>query len=117
LLEKKGVRGLPMHPIHSKRIEPILKEKMVLVADSLLASVVTGHFSLLTDLSIDTALVPKSCRSYLINGVFEKAFQAELESLSQRWPQLEIHNLQGGHSVNLDCPHEFNNIVTNCLKN
>lgn len=117
LLEKKGVRGLPMHPIHSKRIEPILKEKMVVAADSLSKSVVIGHFSMLTDLSVNAALMPKLCRSYLINGVFEKAFQAEVESISQRWPHLEIHNLQGGHSVNLDCPQEFNEKVINCLKN
>lgn len=116
LLTEKGVRGLPMHPIHSTRIETILKGKMVKVADAVPLSAVLGHFSLLKNLSTDTRLNKVFCPVLLTNGIFEKEFQTVVEFLKLDWPELEIKNLTAGHSVNLDSPQEFNSEVLNWLR-
>ena len=44
----------------------------------------------------------------LANGVFEKAFQPEVARLRARYPLLEITDLEGGHSVNIEAAPEFN---------
>ncbi len=114
-LATKGVRGLPMHPVHATRINSDLKGKMVVLADALVDSVVLGHFSMLNELTINTDLMPRSCASFLLNGVFEKKFQAVVASLQLCWPELVINTLSGGHSVNLDCSKEFDRQVISCL--
>ncbi len=113
LLAEKGVRGLPVHPIHATRIEKVLKDKMVRVADAIPLSVVFGHFSMLESLSIDTKLRPVLCPSLLMNGKFEKGFQPIVASLKMHWPALTVKDLPAGHSVNLDCSQEFNVEVLN----
>ena len=115
LLTEKGVRGLPVHPIHSTRIETVLKDKMVKVADAIPLSAVFGHINMLKDISIDTKLRPVLCPSLLMNGIFEKEFQAIVASLKIHWPALAVKNLPAGHSVNLDCSQEFNAEVLNWL--
>jgi len=116
LLAQKGVRGLPVHPIHSTRIEKALKDKMVKVADAIPLSAVFGHLNMLGSLSIDTKARPVSCPSLLINGTFEKSFQAVVASLKMDWPALAVKDLPGGHSVNLDCSEAFNIEVLNWLE-
>ena len=44
----------------------------------------------------------------LTNGVYEKSFQADLQSLLQRYPDLQVTDLPGGHSVNIEAADEFN---------
>ena len=44
----------------------------------------------------------------LANGVFERPFQREVAKLRARYPALEVVDLEGGHSVNIEAAADFN---------
>lgn len=43
----------------------------------------------------------------LINGRYERAFQDDRMELAELWQRLEIVDLEGGHSVNIENPEAF----------
>jgi 2-succinyl-6-hydroxy-2,4-cyclohexadiene-1-carboxylate synthase len=124
LVEEKGVRGLPMHPCHGKRLEPALRRKMVTSADNIAREVVIGHLGMMEQLSLspkitldkDPCVSDIDCPVYLANGIYESEFQHAVKRLPIMWPRLHISNMEGGHSVNLDCPKEFNQLAIDSLK-
>ena len=51
----------------------------------------------------------------LTNGRFEKSFQADAAALRERYPDLEVVDLEGGHSVNIEAASEFDAAVLKFL--
>lgn len=43
----------------------------------------------------------------LINGRHERLFQDYRVRVAQAWPELEVVDIDGGHSVNVENPSEF----------
>lgn len=105
------LRALPYHPIHAKRFPEDLKAKMVAIADHMnpyvLQQVITNRPLISSVDDLHTLTVPAT----LINGRFERAFQPCVDLATQALPELEIVNLDGGHSVNVEAPDAFDDAV------
>lgn len=112
---RESVRNLPYHPSNAKRIPSELKDKMVQVADAMPMAVFrhlrTGGPWDSTD-DLDRLTMP----TLLINGRFEKVFQPCVQQARAGIADLRVVNLDGGHSVNIDQPEQFNRAVIDFIR-
>ena len=109
------LRNLPYHPIHARRFPEHVKDALVNKADAMTQDAVRlgGHLGGRLN-SIE--LIGKLNRPLLItNGVYEKSFQKDIENLKTKYPYLEVVDLEGGHSVNIEAAEGFNKAVANFL--
>lgn len=109
-LTKERIRSMPYHPRHSKRLPADLQAKMIKVADEMPHTVFRylrsgGPWDSTEDL--DQLKVP----TLLVNGRFEKAFQPCVGEAERLIPDIRTVHLDGGHSVNIDQPEQFNQAV------
>ena len=110
--EQVEPRSLPYHPCHARRFPEELKGRMEAAADrvsprALWASISgtgpgVGCRDRASELSVPTLLV---------NGRFEKAFQGDRDHAGATIPGIEIVDLDGGHSVNVEAPDAFDRAV------
>lgn len=111
-----AIRRMTYHPCHAKRFPPDLRELLSQDADG---TDVNGIALLLAQatprLSIRDRLGELRVPTLLVNGVWEKRFQPARKWLSQAHPHIAIEDLQGGHSINIECPDEFNAAVSHFL--
>lgn len=112
LLARDGVEALRrevFHPRHARRFPPDLRAALSKDADRIdLATYcrLIGHVgpeASLRDVADSAPVVP----TLLINGRHERLFQPNRDALAERWPQLRIVDLDGGHSVNIENPAGF----------
>ncbi|MCP4224901.1 MAG: alpha/beta hydrolase [Actinomycetia bacterium] len=104
------IRALPYHPSNASRLPADLKARMIEAADSMPLTVFRhlpsgGPWHSTDDLH--RLQVP----TLLINGRFEKAFQPCVEQAMAAIDDLQVVNLDGGHSVNIDQPEAFNQAI------
>jgi pimeloyl-ACP methyl ester carboxylesterase len=106
--EQIDLRSLPFHPCHAKRFPAGLKARMEQSADAIPAYAVWQ--------AATTTAVELSCRgvasrldlpTLLINGRFEKSFQADRDFAARSIGGIEIVDLDAGHSVNVEAPEDF----------
>ena len=106
--ESMDLRALPFHPCHARRFPEGLKAQMVEVADRV------DPYGLWQ--AIQTTSREVSCReeaaqiavpTLLVNGRYEKAFQADRDYAVATIPGLEIADLEGGHSINIEAAAGF----------
>ncbi len=106
------LRSLPYHPCHAKRFPAGLKSRMEVAADRLdrhalwQAMQVTAR-----DLSCRDAVKELAVPTLLVNGRFEKAFQKDRDFAIATIPELEVADLDAGHSVNVEAPKDFSAAV------
>ncbi len=103
-----SARDLPIHPIHARRFPEAVKRAMVADADGVPLEAIWNGGRLTRELQCSEVLGELTVPLLLANGVFEKAFQPEVARLRARYPLLEITDLEGGHSVNIEAAPEFN---------
>jgi pimeloyl-ACP methyl ester carboxylesterase len=107
---REKIRALPYHPSNAKRIPAELQARMIEAADAMPMAVFrhlrTGGPWHSTD-DLHRLEVP----TLLINGRFEKDFQPCVEMARTAIARLEVVELDGGHSVNIDQPEAFNRAV------
>ena len=113
--EIKHPRDLPLHPVNARRFPEHVKAAMVEAADRMDTAVIRDSSRLAMTLNATETLRTIAPRTLLANGVYEKAFQPEVEALRARFPELLIVDMEGGHSVNIEAATEFNDAVTNFL--
>ncbi|WP_439012171.1 alpha/beta fold hydrolase [Rhizobium sp. F40D2] len=108
-----AMRRMAYHPCHARRFPPDLREILSRDADS---TDVAGIALLLAQatprLSVRDRLGQLRVPTLLVNGVWEKRFQPARKWLSETYPHIVIEDLQGGHSINIECPDEFNAAVS-----
>ncbi len=104
-------RSLPTHPIHAKRFPAVLKEKMVVAADAMPAHAIAHLGSNAHGWSSREDLGSISVPTLLVNGTWEKAFQKSVPIARQTIPRLEVVDLEGGHSINVEQPEAFDRAV------
>ncbi|PKA43705.1 hypothetical protein CWR43_12280 [Rhizobium sullae] len=108
-----AIRRMAYHPCHARRFPPDLREMLSRDADS---TDVAGIALLLAQatprLSVSDRLGQLRVPTLLVNGVWEKRFQPARNWLSEAHPHIAIADLQGGHSINIECPDEFNAAVS-----
>lgn len=108
-------RHLPFHPIHARRLPAAVKSAMIRSADAMSEGTIqlAGEFA--ADLSASHLLADLGAQVLIVNGIYEKAFQADIEALAIRYRDLKVARIQGGHSVNIDAADAFNRTVLDFL--
>jgi len=108
-----AMRRMAYHPCHARRFPPDLRETLSRDAD---ATDVQGITLLLEQamprLSVRDRLCELRVPTLLVNGLWEKRFQPARTWLSEAHPHIAIEDLQGGHSINIECPGEFDAAVS-----
>lgn len=104
-----AMRRMAYHPSHARRFPPDLREILTRDAD---ATDVNGIALLLEQamprLSVRDTLGELRVPTLLVNGAWEKRFQPARQWLSRAHPHIAVEDLQGGHSINIECPEAFN---------
>jgi pimeloyl-ACP methyl ester carboxylesterase len=106
--EEVDPRSLPYHPRHARRFPPDLKARMEAAADAIprralgQAAGTTARGLSCRHVAADVA-VP----TLLVNGRFEKSFQADRDFAAATVPDIEVVDLDAGHSVNIEAPQAF----------
>ncbi len=108
-------RRLPFHPIHARRVPDAVKAAMVRSADAMSETTIDLTGSLASDLFASHLLAGLSTTVLIINGIYEKAFQPDIEALTARYRDLKVARMKGGHSVNIDAADAFNKAVLEFL--
>ncbi len=111
-IRQHGVKALPIHPSFSKSLPETLKQKMIIQADKVDSEAAIAGLNLRNQLSIlpFTGELP---RTLVTNGVYEKAFQPIVKAAKEQWQGLEVVDLKGGHSININCANDFDEAVIN----
>lgn len=105
------VRRMPFHPIHAKRFPPDLKERMVALADTIPAEALR-HLALAAPTwRSGHRLGELAMPMLVVNGVWEKAFQPNADQVREQHPEIEVVDLEGGHSINVEAPEGFDHAV------
>lgn len=101
-------RKLPFHPCHAKRFPPELKARMVAAADAVESYALQQA---VTTTGRDVACQKDAHRlklpTLLVNGRFEKIFQPDRDFAAATIPDIEIVDLDAGHSVNIEAAAGF----------
>lgn len=105
------------HPRHARGLDPALQAQ--LVADA--GKVDPEGFALLLEhvlprLSVRERLTELQVPVLLVNGRRERRFQPLRHWLAETRPEIRILDLDGGHSVNLDCAPDFTSAVQDFLR-
>lgn len=107
-----AIRRLPYHPRHARRFPPEIRELLSRDAD---ATDIDGIALLLAEatprLSVRERLGELRVPTLLVNGLWEKQFQPTRRWISAAHPHIEIRDLEGGHSINIECSEEFDAAV------
>jgi pimeloyl-ACP methyl ester carboxylesterase len=110
--EALDLRTLPYHPCHAKRFPAELQDRMAAAADRIDAYALWQ--------TTQTTARELSCRdvaakipvpTLLVNGRFEKAFQRDRDFAAATIPDLEVADLDAGHSVNIEAAAGFDEAV------
>lgn len=104
-------RRLPFHPVHARRIPSDVQQTMIESADAMSQPAIEFGGALGARLGATYLLEALGSRLLITNGIFEKAFQSDLETVRARLPNLNVADIDGGHSVNIDAAAEFNRAV------
>lgn len=103
---------LPFHPCHAKRFPPELKARMESAADAIPAYALwQATATTVRDLSCRHLVAGLAVPTLLVNGRYEKSFQADRNYALATIPDLEVADLDAGHSVNIEAPIPFERAV------
>ena len=110
--QKLDLRALPLHPCHARRFPADLKARMEAAADTI------DRYALWQ--ATVTTVGELSCRDVagelavpvlLVNGRYEKSFQADRDYAVATIPNVDVVDLEAGHSVNVEAPVPFERAV------
>lgn len=104
-------RTFPFHPIHAKRFPEEIKRRMVESADKMPLHVLEHVRDNAPLWSCRDELDQLSVPVLLVNGRWEKAFQPSVALAREQIRDLTVVELDGGHSINVERPSEFEDAV------
>ncbi|OAP48254.1 hypothetical protein ATB98_20780 [Sinorhizobium saheli] len=111
-----AMRRMIYHPCHAKRFPPDVRDILSKDAD---ATDAAGIILLLEQatpvLSVRERLGDLRPPTLLINGRWENQFQPARNWLSETHPHIVIIDIEGGHSINIERPQEFDAAVIHFL--
>ncbi|HWE99330.1 MAG TPA: alpha/beta fold hydrolase [Caulobacteraceae bacterium] len=114
---RAALEAMPLYPRGSRRWPAEVSRGLVEDAALLSAEGVANAIAYTLDgLSMAEDLAGLTMPSLLVNGRREAAFQPLRDLAAARLPGLEIVDLDGGHSINLDCPEAFNAAVAEFIR-
>ncbi len=107
-----ALQAMPFYPRRTKRWPPEVSQALVDDAALLSPEGIAGTIAhTVQGLSVLDDLRRIRAPSLLVNGTREAAFQPMRDRAARDLPGLEIVDLDGGHSINLDQPEGFNAAV------
>lgn len=113
---REGLESIRIHPRHAKRLPEDAKRELVADAAQIsLEGVIHSWQTTSPQLSIVDVLGQLPMPALLVNGLWEKRFQPMRDEAARRLPGLEIVDLDGGHSVNMEAADGFNAAVRGFL--
>lgn len=113
----EAVRRLPFHPRFAKRFPHEVHREMLADAERIDPVAVANSLRLTSPfLSVTTSFAETSVPTLLVNGMRETRFQPLRERAKHLLPALEIVDLEGGHSVNIEAAREFNAAAVSFLR-
>jgi pimeloyl-ACP methyl ester carboxylesterase len=105
-------RSLPYHPCHAKRFPSELKSRMEAAADAIPAQALwQATATTARELSCRDVVGKLSVPTLLVNGRYERSFQADRDFAEAAIPGIEIVDLEAGHSVNVEAARAFEQAV------
>ena len=110
------LRKLPFHPIHARRFPPAIKAALVDAADRMDPEAVRLGGLLGANLNCIESLAALQQPLLITNGRYEKSFQTDLAALRGRYPDLQVVDLEGGHSVNIEAADGWDQAVLDFLR-
>lgn len=108
---KKLSRKLPMHPIHAKRLAEHLKQPFIEAADKVPLESLQAFVGNRTSMACRDRLTELNIPTLMINGVYEKELQDDVQDIKRDFSNIEVLDVEAGHSPNLDLAEEFNRIT------
>lgn len=109
---RSAIEALRFHPRFATRFAPEVKQEMLDDVAGVSPTAVANALRYTTpQLSVVDCLGDVSVPSLLVNGTWEKPFQALRDRAAQLLPSLAIVDLEGGHSINVEAPALFNDAV------
>ena len=111
------LRRLPLHPCHARRFPADLKAQMADAADTVDRHALWQAASTTAaELSCRAVANELSVPTLLVNGRFEKSFQADREFAAETISGIEIVDLDAGHSVNIEASQDFDRALIEFAK-
>ena len=114
-LERGGrtaIEALRFHPRFSTRFASEVKREMLEDAALIQPAAIANAIRYTTpQLSVVDCLGELTAPSLLVNGLWERPFQPLRARAANLLPSLEIVDLEGGHSINVEAPAPFNDAV------
>ena len=111
-LRKQGdeaLLALPWHPINMNEVRPTVQEALKTDARLLDPIGVSNTIEFTAEAaSVFDRLSALSPPTLLINGRRERSFQSVRNDIAQRHPHIQIQDFDAGHSINAECPEDFN---------
>ena len=111
----ENLQKLPYHPIHARRFPEHVKEALVTAADRMSLSAVELGGLLGNNLNCRKLVINYPLPLLITNGKYEKSFQEDLKVLKGTSPDLQVVDMEGGHSVNIEAAEAFNTAVRDFL--
>jgi pimeloyl-ACP methyl ester carboxylesterase len=100
---------LPFHPARARRFPPDVHAVLAADADRVNPKGIAMLFEHATPhLSVKERFTLTRPPTLLVNGRWEKAFQPVRDWIAEAAPTVEIVDLDGGHSINIERPEAFN---------
>lgn len=111
-----ALRRFPYHPAHARRFPPELRARLARDADGCdVGAVLHLLREAMTRLSVLDRFAQTRVPTLLINGRRERAFQPVRDLAVETLPALQVVDLDGGHSVNVEAPEAFDTAMTGFL--
>jgi len=109
---KQGIKELPFHILNAKRFPQRTFDEMAADAELLEPKgVVNAIKSTVPGLSARQHFAYNQTPTLMVNGRWEKSFQPLRDYAAIALKNLEICDLEGGHSINVEKAPEFNAAV------
>ena len=114
-LEQGGIpaiEDLPYHPRFATRFSEAVKNEMLDDAAGISPKgIANGVRGTLPRLSVIDRFGETKVPSLLVHGIWEKRFQPLAAAGRQALPTLQVVELEGGHSINIEAAEGFNAAV------
>ena len=106
---REGLESIRIHPRHAKRLPEDAKRELVTdAAEISLEGVMHSWQTTSPHLSVVDKIGGLTMPALLVNGIWEKKFQPMRDEAKRLLPKLEVVDLDGGHSVNMEAAEGFN---------
>jgi len=110
-------RELRFHPSNAKRFPAELRQQMSAAADGIEPHVLRHVAQNAPEWSARESLGSLGVPTLLVTGMWEKAFQPFVQVARDEITDIEIVELEGGHSINIERPLEFESAVLSFIAN